>query len=233
MAKTLEDLISDTRRYIGMTDTTNTGGVTNTILTGYLNEAYREAVSALRHLPITTQDYAVISSGVVALDAATVTVDYAKLKNPDNSDKYALLEVIKFDELMEKYPDWENLDASFPVYLVQTGFTTAQLIPPPKASVVALTTPLRTTGLEVPADLSDDADTPDLPASIQDALPHWPAYRVFSEQENVIKATEHLTLWRSRLKAGKGLATEFNKKLRGFRWQGSSRGPGLAGGYAD
>lgn len=234
MSKTLAQLITDTRRHIAMTDTSNTGNITNVIITGWLNEAYREAIDRLRHLPMTSRDYSVATGGAVTLNAATTTIDHARIKNPDDSDNgYIPLEVIKYDQLMEIDPDWENSTTGIPAYLVQRGFTAGQLYPLPKASLVALTTPLRTSGLEVPSDLSADSDVPDLPASIQDALPHWPAYRAFSEQENQIKATEHLTLWRSRLKDAKGLALEFNKKLKGFRWEGGSRGLGLAGGYAE
>lgn len=219
MSKTLAQLITDTRRHLGETNTDNTH-FSNTVLTGWLNEAYREAVEFLRHLPLTTQNFSVASGGEIELDANTITVDHARLKNPDDSDNgYVELEVIKHDQLVKMDPDYENAEDDMPAYFVQTGFTTALLYPPPKASVIALTTPLRTSGLNAPTALSSDNDTPDLPASIQDALAHWPAYRGFSELENQVKATEHLTMWRGRLKSAKGLATEFNKKNKGWRWE--------------
>lgn len=229
MAKTLAQLLSDTRQHISQTESSNSQ-FSNTILTGWLNEAYRKFVSVRRHLPIQDREYAV-DGATVTLNSLTAKVDYAKIKNPDNGNKYSPMAVITFDQLMEMDPDYENATSDLPRYLVMLGYTSARLYPSPKASVQALTTPLKTHGLEMPSALSSDSDTPALRDVDQDALPFWPAYRVFSQLEMKDKATEFLILWRGALKE-LGHDTSFSKHQNGFRWPGSGGRLGLAAGYA-
>lgn len=219
MARTLAQLLTDTRQHIGQTDADNSQ-FSNIQLTIWLNEAYREVVSVLRHLPITPRSYT-ITDETVTLNANTVTTDYVRLKNPDRNGEYDLLEIIKLDDLMEIDPDYENADEDMPTHYVQMGFSSGMLYPPPKASVVAQANAVKTQGLELPAELANDSDTPDLPGNVHEILAHWPAYRVFSALENQTKATEHITLFRSRLKDRKGLATEGSKKNKKWRWVGS------------
>lgn len=229
MAKTLADLLDDTRRFISQTDTSNTQ-FSNAVLTGWLNEAYRKFVSVRRHLPIQDRDYSV-TGATVTLNSATTKVDWAKIKNPNNSGKYQPLAIITFDELMEKFPDYDDAATGLPRYFVPISYTSARLYPPPDAATIAQTTPLRTHGLETPTDLSNPTDTPALRDVDQDALPFWAAYRAYSEEENAAKATEFITLWRSALKEI-GHDTSFSKQQTGFRWPGGGY-LGLAAGYSE
>lgn len=229
MAKTLAQLLSDTRQHISQTDTINTQ-FSDTLLTSWLSEAYRKFVAIRRHLPIQDREYTV-SSATITLNSKTAKVDYAKIKNPDNGGKYSPLEIITFDQLMERDPDYENAASGLPRYLIALGYTSVRLYPSPTAAVIAQTTPLKTHGLEVPTELSASSDTPSLKDVDQDALPFWPAYRVFSQLENVQKATEFLTLWRSALKE-LGHDTSFSKHQVGFRWP-SGGNLGLPAGFAE
>lgn len=230
MAKTLSQLLTDTRRFIGETDSTNTH-FSDTVLTDWLNEAYRKFVTVRRHLPVTSEDYAV-TGAAVSLASTTAKVDYAKIKNPDNGGKYTPLTIITFDELMERDPDYEDAATGLPRFLVPLSYTSARLYPPPSDSVIAQATPLRTHGLEVPSDLSDDNDTPSLRDVDQDALPFWPAYRAYSELNDAAKSTEFLTLWRSALKE-LGQDTSMAKSQNGFRWPGSGAYLGLPAGFSE
>ena len=221
MAKTLANIISDTRQHISQTDSTNSQ-FTDAQLTIWINDAYRQIVSTLRHLPIKERDYTV-SSLSVTLNSNTVTVDTVLLKNPDrlNSDgsaKYDELQVLSLDQLIAYDPDYQAATSDFPKYFCRKGTFTMVLYPPPKASVIAQTTPLRTYGLELPTELSATTDTPDLPGNLHDIISHWPAYRCFSQLENQIKATEHIQLFNSGVKSQKGISVEFSKKKKGFSW---------------
>jgi hypothetical protein len=222
VAKTLSDLLLDWRQHISQTDTTNTN-FTNAQGTIWANDAYRAIVAKLRHLPITLRSYTV-ASYALTLNSNTVAIDEVHVKNPDatnadGSNKYEPLEVIDIKTLVEMDPNYFAATSAIPRYLARNGTFAAILYPPPKASLVALTTPLRTIGLELPTELSSDSDTPDLPGNLHDIIPHWMAYRSFSQLENQPKATEHITLWSSRLKDNKGLATEFSRQLNQFSWE--------------
>lgn len=223
MAKTLAQIIADVRQHIGQTDSTNSN-FTDAQLTIWVNDAYRKIVVALRHLPITPNNYAVASQDIT-LNANTVTVDNVLLKDPDvNNDdgtagRYQLLKQISLDQLVELDAGYANAQADMPLYFVRTGTFSAVLYPPPKASVIAQTTPLKTMGLELPAELAADSDTPSLPGNLHDIIGHWPAYRCFSELENQPKATEHITMFNAGIKDHKGISTQFSRRLKGWRWE--------------
>lgn len=219
MAKTLAQIITDTRQHIGQTDSANSN-YTDAQLSIWINDAYRSIVVAIRHLPITTRNYSVAAQAIT-LNSGTVTVDSAKLLNP-TTGKYENLKIISLDELLQMDPDFESATAAVPEYLVRTAVFTASLYPPPSAAVIAQTTPLRTYGMELPTELSSNSDTPDLPGNLHDIISHWPAFRCFSGLENTVKATEHITMFRGGIKNHKGIATEFSRHKKGWRFDANA-----------
>lgn len=216
MAKSLTEIIADVRQHIAQSDSSNSQ-FTDAQLTLWINDAYRKIVVELRHLPIAARDYTV-SAQSVTLNSLMVTVDTAKILNPSNGD-YDLLKQIPLDELVEMDPNYESADSGVPTHFVRTGAFTAALYPPPSAAVIAQTTPLRLYGLEVPSDLASGSDTPSLPAHLHDVIGHWPAFRAFSQMENQVKAAEHIGIFNAALKAGKGVTTQFSRRLKGWRWE--------------
>ena len=230
MAKALSEIIADWRQHIGQPEEANSN-FTDDQGVIWANDAYRAIVAKLRHLPIKERDYSLSSysaSAPLTLNGNTVAVDKVLLKNPDrlNSDgsaKYEELEIISLDELIGKDPDYAAAATGMPTRLARKGTFKAVLYPPPKSSVTAQTTPLRTYGLELPTDLSADADTPDLPGNLHDIIGHWMAYRSYSQLLDQARATEHLTLWNSRLKDNKGISTEFSRQLNQWTWEDSIR----------
>lgn len=230
MAKTKADLIADWRQHIGQPDSSNSQFSDAQGLI-WLNDAYRAICAKLRHLPTTERDYSIAAYSAasgVTLNSETLAIDQVLIKNPDSlnpdgSAKRQGLRVINLDELLAMDPDYQAVTADMPIYAVRKDTFTLILYPTPKASVKAQTTPLRTYGLENPTALSADSDTPNLPGNLHDVLPHWPAYRAFAAMENQAKVTEHLTLWNSRLKDNKGLATEFSAQKKHWTF-----GPGVA-----
>lgn len=222
MAKTLAQIIADVRQHINQPDSTNSN-FQDSQLTIWINDAYRRIVTELRNIPITTRDYSVAAQDI-ALNSNTLTIDKVKLRNPDvvNPDgtyKFIELRQINLDELMLRDPDYEDTTADFPQYFVRTGVFTASLYPKPKASVIALATPLRTYGLELPTELAADADTPNLPGNLHDIISHWPAFRCFSELENQVKATEQITLFNSGIKNAMDVSGQFSRALKRWRWE--------------
>lgn len=221
MAKTTAQLIADWRQHIGQPTEANSDFLDTQGLI-WANDAYRYLCEALRHLPRKERDYSLAAydpDDGVALNSETLTVDQVLLKNPDslNSDgsaKYEALAVISLEDLLAMDPDFAAATADMPGYAVRKDAFTMILHPPPKATVMALTGPLRTYGLENPTPLAAAADTPNIPGNLHDLIPHWMAYRSFAQLQNQAKVAEHLTLWNSRLKSNKGLAVEFSKQRR-------------------
>ena len=219
MAKTLGDILDDWRQHISQTDTTNTN-FSDAQGTIWANDAYRAIVAKLRHLPIKERDYSLstyTASAPITLNSNTVTIDRVLLKDPTDS-KYKQLAIKSLDALINTDPDYAAATSGMPYWLVRKGTFTAVLYVPPSAAVMAQTTPLRTYGLELPTELSADGDTPDLPGNLHDIIAHWMAYRSFSALQDQVKATEHLTLWNSRLKDNKAVSTEFSGQLNRWTW---------------
>lgn len=217
MAKTLAQLVADARQLINQPESTNSQ-FTDAQITTWLNDAYEQLVVALEVLPQTPNEYAV-TGAEVTLDTPTILVNIAKLKNPDASSQYSVLKVINLDQLNEIDPDYENADTGMPTHMVRVGRNTVRLYPPPKTSVTAQTTPLKTYGLELPTAMSADGDTPSLlPENLHRILAHWPAYRCFLTLGDTASATQQLTLFRGQVKDNKGISTKFSRQLTKWKW---------------
>ena len=219
MAKNLGQIITETRQIISQPDAANSQ-FTDGQLKIWINDGYRQIQVALRRLPITKNDYTV-SSSEVTVDSPTISIEHAKIKNPDNSDQYKTLKIINLDELLQMDEDYENATTAVPDYLVRTGLLTVTLYPPPKSSVTALTTPLRTYGLELQTDLSASTDTPGLPENLHDILPNWAAFRCFEFLNNEPRLTQQITIFRGSLKNQLGISAGFSKSLNRWRFEES------------
>jgi len=217
MAKTLSQLLTDTRQIIGQTEEGNSQ-FSNAQLTIWLNDGYRRVVAAFRTHPITTRDYSVASASIT-LNGEIATADFVRLKNPDNSNRYEQLKVINLPELVQMDPDYENADDGIPEYFVRTGAFTGTLYPPPKASVIALTTPLRVQGVEMPTELSSSSDTPQIPSNAHDLLPNYAAFRCYMFLKEDARATQQLTLFRAGVRDNKQVSTEFSRQTRKWRFK--------------
>ena len=215
MAKTIAQIVTDTRQIIGQTVAANSA-FSDDQLTVWINDGYQRALTELRHLPSGHNDYTVAAQAVTLL-ASTITVDNAKLLNPDTGD-YDMLKPLSLDELVEEDPNYESATADMPQYFVRSDRATMLLYPPPKASVIAQTTPLRTYGKNIPDDMSADGDTPGLPPNLHPILSHWAAFRAFSALGDEPRATQQLTLFRGSLRDQKAISTEFSRRLKKFRW---------------
>lgn len=224
MAKTLEQMISDARQIFGQPDSSNSN-ISDAQLTIWANDAYRDIVRALASnshggVPISSRDYTItgghISSGAVTLNSATIRVDTARWRQ-NSSSQWEPLDIINIEQLMKRYPDWENDDASeVPTYLVRTGTFAAKLYPAPNTSEATQT--LRIYGIESPSALSASTDTPDLPEFLHDLIPHYMAYRSFAFLENGERSISELTLYRGALKEGKGIASNFSTQQKGWKF---------------
>lgn len=224
MAKTLAQMITDARSIFGQTDSSNTS-VYDSELIIWANDAYRDIVRSIASashggVPITARDYTVtagtISSGSVTLNSATIRIDTARWRQ-NSSSRFIELEVINLEQLMRWFPDWENDDAaSQPKYLVRTGTFAAKLYPVPDTSEATQT--VRVYGIESPSALSSLTDTPDLPEFLHDLFAHFMAYRAFAKLEDSARSISELTMYRGALKEGRGIASNFSSKQKGWQF---------------
>lgn len=224
MAKTLAQMVADARQIFGQTDSSNSQ-ISDAQLNIWANDAYRDIVRSMASashggVPITSRDYTItggaISSGAVTLNSATIRIDTARWRK-NSTSRFIELEVINLEQLMRWFPDWENDDTTAqPKYLVRTGTFAAKLYPVPDTSEATQT--VRVYGIESPSALSASTDTPDLPEFLHDLIPHFMAYRAFSFLEQQDRAVSELTLYRGALKEGRGVASNFSSKQKGWQF---------------
>lgn len=224
MAKTLAQMIADGRQIFGQPDSANSN-ISDAQLTIWADDAYRDIVRALASnshggVPISSRDYTItgghISGGAVTLNSATIRVDTVRWRK-DSSSEWQPLDIINLEQLMKRFPDWENDDtADVPAYFVRTGTFAAKLYPAPNTSTGSQT--VRIYGIESPSALSASTDTPDLPEFLHDLIPHYMAYRAFAFLENGERSISELTLYRGALKEGKGIASNFSTQQKGWKF---------------
>jgi hypothetical protein len=201
--KTLSELRIDARSLFNETDASNSH-ITNTQLTAWCNEAYRYILTKLKTLPKKENDLTA-ALGDIALAEGVLTIDEAYILNPDTA-KYDKLDVIDLSVLRYINPGWLSEDASVPSYLVRKDTFVGYLFPQPKTSYVGKN--IRTYGMEFPTELSGDSDTPSkLSLNLIDALPHFMAYRAFSQLERPNDAGNELTIFRSMVKDQREIST--------------------------
>lgn len=213
MAKTLQNLLDDTRQIIGQPDAANSN-FTDAQITKWLNDAYRRIVMSLDLWPMKERDYTVASQAVT-LNSLIERVKYAKFKvQPEN--KFRELEIIRLDELMRLDPDWENATSGIPRYFCRTG-TAAGVVYPPLNTANQNQT-LRLYAMEMPTELAATTDTPDIPPSTHDFLPHWAAFRCFQFLDRTDEATVQVTIFRGGVKDEKSAALGASTAERQWKW---------------
>lgn len=214
MARTLAQIRTDARLIIGQTDVNNSH-FTNAQLDTWANEGYRFIVTELEDIPITQRSYNTASS--ITLNSALISLNTIKI-NMQPQGEWQELTVIDLDELAKMDADWENADAGKPKYAVRFGSFTIQLYPPPDTDNDGTTNGIKTFGLELPTELSDDSDTTVLPHNLDDIVSHWVAHRCFERLGNEQRMTTEITIFRSILKRHRKVSAQFSEQRGRWRW---------------
>lgn len=178
----------------------------------WLNEGYRYTLTKLDTIPIKETD--LVSAETISLSTRTLTIDTARIK-AQPVDEFQVLKIIDIETLSRIDPDWENADPNIPEYLVRMSTFLVRLYPEPDVANTGVT--VRTHGMEFPADLALDGDTPDLPLNMHDILPHYAAYRGFSQLGETERSTQELILVNGLLKAQHAITTKFSNRQN--RWK--------------
>lgn len=216
----LSTMLTEARLIFGEPDTSNTH-IGNTQLTVWANEFYRMVCVKLRSMPIKERSYDTPTgaSPTITLNAATITIDIAKIYlRPQN--KWEPLKIIDLDEMMAIDPDWENKDVGEPTHLIKMDAFSMRLYPPPNTSIESQTDSIKTYGLSSPTDLSASGDTPNVPIHLHDLFPHYIAYKAFTRLQDRQAASDQLIWVREWLKEAKGVAVNYSK-TRGWRIPGA------------
>lgn len=192
-SKTNAELVTEARSLFNETDSANSH-FTDTQLYIWNSEAYRYILTKTKDLP-KKENNLTAALGDIALDANSLTIDKAYIVDP-NTSKYGKLEVIDLSYLQHINPGWLSEEANDPRYLVRKDTFTAYLFPQPSTAWIGQN--IRTYGMEFPAELSASDSSPDkIPLNLQDAIPHFTAYRAFSQLGMNDKAGMELELFRS------------------------------------
>jgi len=203
MARTLGELTTEARTIFNETDANNSH-VSNSELYVWANEAYRYILTKTKDLPKQETDLTA-ATGDISVSTSTLTVDEAYLLHPTTGDYYNL-EVVDLSYLKNISGSWLSTDADEPKYLVRKDTFSFYLYPQPSTDFVGQN--IRTYGLQFPADMTTSSDTPSkLPINLQDALPHYMAYRAFSKLEQQARAITELELFRSMVRGQIDIST--------------------------
>lgn len=195
-SKTNAELVTEARSLFNETDSSNSH-FTDTQLYIWNSEAYRYILTKTKDLP-KKENNLTAAVGNISLDANSLTIDEAYIVDP-NTSKYNKLDVIDLSLLQHINPGWLSEDVGAPIYFVRKDTFTGYLFPQPDSSWVGQN--IRTYGMEFPAELSSASSTPDkIPLNLQDAIPHFTAYRAFSQLSMNDKAGMELELFRSMVK---------------------------------
>lgn len=213
---TLAEMITETRSLINQTDSTNSQ-ITNSQITGWLNEAYRAIITRLGAIPEETFALST-ATGDIALDADILTLLRVRCYNPDNSS-YEQLQIIGMDVLDNLDSGWASADAGTPKYFVRKNTFTGYLYPQP--DTVHTSQVLNLDAIAFPANLSADSDTPSfLPRNLHDLMPHFAGWRGLLQMGQNDKAVQEIIYFNTQMKADRQISTKFSGQQNQWRWQG-------------
>lgn len=199
---TLSQMRQEARSLFSQLDVGNSH-ITEPQLNIWANEGYRFILTKTKDLPKQENNISV-ALGDIPVNQNTLTLDHASILNPDTGD-YGPLEVIDLSYLNMIAPGWLSTDVDEPKYIVRKDTFTYYLYPQPKASWLGQN--IRTYGMQFPADMSLDPETPNLPSNLHDIIPHFMAYRAFAQLGMHDKAGMELEFFRSQLKSQREIST--------------------------
>ena len=208
MAKTLAQLRSEARYLFGQPDSANSA-ISESVLTGWANDGVRRVVMALEKYPLVQRDYT-ITDITKDLNALTIKIETARFKQQPLNE-FVELTVLPYAEFVRRFPDYENDDTGIPEYLAEFNLQTVIIYP--KVNTANSSQTLRIDAIEQPSPLSADADTPALPETLHDLIPHWMAYRAHSYIGNANDARSELITFNSMVKSERVLTNKFARGL--------------------
>ena len=210
----LSEIITQARSLINQTDALNSQ-ITNSQLIGWANEAYRAIITRLGAIP---EETFTLSSAVgdISLDADILNLLRCRCYNPDNST-YEPLEIISMDTLDNIDSGWASADTGTPKYFVRKNTFTGYLYPQPDTAHIGQV--LSLDAIAFPTELSADSDTPSfLPKNLHDLIPHFMAWRGWSQMGQPDRATNEIIYFNTQMKADRQISSKFSGQQNQWRW---------------
>ena len=202
-SRTNAELTTEARSLFNETDSNNSH-FTDATLYIWNSEAYRYILTKTKDIP-KKENNLTVALGDIALDANSLTIDEAYVVDPTTS-KYGKLEVIDLSYLQYLNPGWLSEEVGDPKYFVRKDTFSVYLFPQPSSTWIGQN--IRTYGMQFPAELSTAGSSPDkIPLNLQDAIPHYTAYRAFSQLGMHDKAGMELELFRSMVRGQIDIST--------------------------
>lgn len=204
----LSSLRTATRRFIDETDSTNSS-YSDSELNDYLNQAARKVASMLEW-PIA------IYTATSVSEQAEYTLPTGFLSIIQVHFDGRQIEVADRADLEGRYPDWQNASSGQPVVGYRADNSVLGLYQKPSSTYAGKT--IEAHCIKLPADLSADADVPDLQQILQDIMPIRAAAFCQVRAGNLQAATYLEQLFDKEVLAAKSKVNKFAEDLLGFRW---------------
>lgn len=206
----LATLRTTTRRYINETDSTNSS-VEDDEIDDYLNQALTYLGTRLEWSEQTTESTAVEDQALYTLPDNFIAIKDVYFNN-------LKLKVLERADLAFINSAWQDQDSGTPQYAYKADVNVVGLYPAPNADNDGLS--LQVQYIQIPDDLSDDADVPDLHSAMQICLPFYAAFLCDYRLGNDKKAEFHMKMFEAHFQTLKSKVQKYADELLRFRWAG-------------
>jgi len=197
-------------------DSTNTH-FTDTVLNGFLNEAAEFAAVFIEYprdiVAVTVEN----NIGSYSNPADNLLLRTAYFGSSGNITK---VNIVSEETLREIYPNWldpsTSMTADRPQYLMQIDRNTVHIIPRPNS--VAAGKSLYLNYNYVPASMSNDSDTPDLPLPYHNLLPLYALHLCYYALQNIPVSEQFYKDFMEKINRLKSAVTKESKENLSFMW---------------
>ena len=211
--KDLDELIADARQIIAQ-PVESGSNFTDPQITIWLNDAYRLIALGLEIFPAEEAVYTTATE--LTLDDRTINANNIRFRvQPEN--EFREMRLITYDELVDLNPDFENEDVGQPTFVIRVSTRKLRFHPPLDAANDGKAGGVKIYELRMPVDLVAGVDVPDVPSAMHQLMPSYAAHKCFEFLERQDDSITQLTLFRSGLKAMKGVNRRTSRNAK--RWR--------------
>lgn len=222
MAKTLQQLRNSVYALL-REDSTNTHFTDTTVIDGFLNEGVEYAAVFIEYPRDLVSVAAQNGVGSYPNPADNLVLRTAYFGNRDTIlNDIRPLKVISEETLKTIYPSWLDQNAGStadrPEYLIQLDRKTIYIFPRPNAVAVANSRKIWLNYNYVPASMTNDSDTPDLPVPYHNIMVDFALYRCYIALQNVPLAEQMFKSFIAKIQQLKSAVTKETKEGLSFQW---------------
>lgn len=202
-------LAATVRRLIDEEDSTNSHFDDDPEIYDYLNQGIRYLGTDLEWAIQTAEATSVEDQAVYSLPDNFISLSDVYFDDND-------LIILDRSDLSALSTTWQNSASGTPRFAYKSDNAKFGLYPKPNAVNAGLTIQIQY--IKIPADLSDDATSPDLHSAFQDCLPFYAAFLCEKKLGNLKAADHNLNLYEMHKKRLVSRLQRFSDDLYRFRW---------------